>query len=88
LIDKGVSQRTIAVQFDFAMLATENINKNRVVIPKAREENCSNERKRKLRETDSEAVNIPIFSQMYSGHCCYRAITSNKNQGNCTGASY
>jgi hypothetical protein len=60
------------------MLATENINKNRVVIPKAWEGNCNNEKKRKLRETDSETVNIPIFSQMYSGHCCYRAITSNK----------
>jgi DNA invertase Pin-like site-specific DNA recombinase len=48
LIDKGVSERTIAVHFGVVKSTVGNINKNRGAILKAWEENCSNERKQKL----------------------------------------
>jgi hypothetical protein len=57
LVDKGVSKPT-AVQFGVAKSTVGNINKNRDAILKSLEENCSNERKRKLRKTDNEAVNL------------------------------
>jgi DNA-binding XRE family transcriptional regulator len=41
LIDKDVSQRTMAVQFGVAKSTVGNINKNRDVILKSWEENCS-----------------------------------------------
>jgi hypothetical protein len=52
------------VQFGVAKSTVGNINKNRGAILKAWEENCSNERKRKLRRTDKENVNavtLPFF---------------------------
>jgi transposase len=58
LIGKGVSQRTIALQFGVAKSTVENINKNREAMLKSWEENCSNERKRKLHKTDNEVVNF------------------------------
>jgi hypothetical protein len=58
LIDKGVNQLTNAVQSGVAKSTVGNINKNRDVILKAWQENCSNERKQKLRKTDNEFFNI------------------------------
>jgi IS30 family transposase len=91
LIDKGVSQRTIAVQFGVAKSTVGNINKNRSAKLKAWGENCSNERKPKLRRTDSENVNdvtLHFFSKMsWNEYSCYWTKASTKSQGNCTEAS-
>jgi hypothetical protein len=56
-IDKGVSQRKIAVLFGLAKSVVGNRNKNRGATLKAWEENCSNGKKRKLRRTDNRNVN-------------------------------
>jgi DNA invertase Pin-like site-specific DNA recombinase len=47
LIDKGVSQRTIAMQFGVAKSTLGNVKKMGAIL-KASEEHCSSERKRKL----------------------------------------
>jgi hypothetical protein len=64
LLDKVVSQRTVAVHFGVAKSTVGNINKNRGAILKAWEENCSDERKRKVRRTDNENVN-PVTLQYF-----------------------
>jgi hypothetical protein len=45
------------VLFGVAESTVGNVNKNRAAILKVWEENCGNERKRKLRRTDSKNVN-------------------------------
>jgi IS30 family transposase len=73
LIDKGVSQRAIAVQFGVAKSTVGNIKKNRDSIMKAWEENCSNERKRKLGRTDNENVNsvtYSFFKMLWNEYSC------------------
>jgi hypothetical protein len=52
---KVLSQRKTAVLFIVVKSTVGNINRS--IILKAWEENCSNERKRKLRRTDNENVN-------------------------------
>ena len=57
LIDRGVSERTVAVQFGVAKCTVGNIKKRGGPILEVWEENCNNERKQKLRRTDNENVN-------------------------------
>jgi hypothetical protein len=56
-IDKGVCQRTTAVLFGVAKSTVGNNNRNRGAILKASEDNCSNERKSKVRRSDNKNVN-------------------------------
>jgi hypothetical protein len=55
------------------------------------EQNCSNEKKRKLRNTDNEVVNLitlQIFSEMlHKGRPYYWDNAPNQSQGNCTQTS-
>jgi hypothetical protein len=91
LIDKGINQRAIAVQFGVARSTIGNINKNRDAILKSCEENCSNERKRKLHKTDNEAVNLIALQIFQKCHTKDIAITGpmlqTKAKENCTEAS-
>jgi hypothetical protein len=75
LIDKGVSHRTTAVQFGVAKSTIGNINKNRDAIMQSWEQNCSNERKRKLRKTDNEAVNLITLQFFQKCHAMDIPIT-------------
>ena len=56
LIDRGVSERTVAVQFGVANCSAGN-KQNRGTVLKAWEENRSSDRQRKLRRTDNDNVN-------------------------------
>jgi hypothetical protein len=70
LIDRGVSERTVAVQFGVANCSAGN-KQNRGTVLKAWEEHCSSDRQRKLRRTDNDNVNAVTLHLVRLLDKCY-----------------
>jgi hypothetical protein len=74
LIDKSVSQQTIAEQCGVAKPTIGNINRSRNMTLKAWKENCSNKRKQKVCKTDSESANVLILKCFEKCHVTNIAV--------------
>ncbi|XP_044597489.1 tigger transposable element-derived protein 6-like [Cotesia glomerata] len=61
LLEQKVSQRNIAIQFGISKTTVVNIGHNKDLILKMWNNNCSGDRKRKLRKTEFEGVNLGVL---------------------------
>ncbi|KAH0556679.1 hypothetical protein KQX54_000947 [Cotesia glomerata] len=63
LLEQKISQRNVAIQFDVSKTTVVNIGRNKDVILKIWNDNCHADRKRKLRKTEFEVVNLGVLKQ-------------------------
>lgn len=61
MVDKGMSYRKVSENFSIANATVTNIVRNRTSIVKLWEDNCSHDRKRKMRQTENDEVNEKVL---------------------------